>query len=278
MRNLWIFISRYNAFFLFLIFEGIGLFVYVRYNAFQQATFINSANQFTGYSYARVNELQSYISLREENEQLAHENAQLRGQLKSAFYVDTLGKRTVNDTVYKQQYVYIPAKVINNSINHRNNYLTINRGANDGIKKGQGVICAQGVVGKVAFVGPHMSVVQSLLHKDTKFSAMLAANKAIGSLIWSEDLDPHKGLLINVTNNIKPHVGDWVVSSGYSLLPTGILFGKVSNTRTKNGGFFLNMEVALAVDFSKLQYVNVVIDKFADEQAGLEAQEKKDEQ
>ncbi|PTQ99219.1 rod shape-determining protein MreC [Mucilaginibacter yixingensis] len=278
MRNLWIFISRYNAFFLFLIFEGIGLFIYVKYNSFQQATFINSANQLTGYSYARVNELQSYISLREENEKLASANAQLRGELKSAFYIDTLGKRKVNDTVYKQQYVYIPARVINNSINRRNNYLTINRGGDDGIKKGQGVICAQGVVGIVMFVGPHMSVVRSLLHKDSKFSAMLASNKAIGSMVWSDDLDPHKGLLLDVTNNIKPHVGELVVTSGYSLFPAGIPYGKVSNTHAKGGGFFLNMEIALSVDFSKLQYVDVVIDKFAEEQAGLEAQEKKDEQ
>ena len=38
------------------------------------------------------------------------------------------------------------------------------------------------------------------------------------------------------------------------------------------------MEVKLAVDFSKLQYVDVVVNKLAPEQAGLEAQEKKDEQ
>jgi len=37
------------------------------------------------------------------------------------------------------------------------------------------------------------------------------------------------------------------------------------------------MEVELAVDFSKLQYVYVVTNKFAQEQLGLEAREKKDE-
>ena len=37
------------------------------------------------------------------------------------------------------------------------------------------------------------------------------------------------------------------------------------------------MDVAIAVDFSKLQYVYVVNNKFAKEQLGLEAQEKKDE-
>jgi rod shape-determining protein MreC len=57
------------------------------------------------------------------NDQLAKENASLRNQLKSSFYVDTLAKHMVSDTAYKQQYEYITAKVINNSINQRNNYL-----------------------------------------------------------------------------------------------------------------------------------------------------------
>jgi rod shape-determining protein MreC len=37
------------------------------------------------------------------------------------------------------------------------------------------------------------------------------------------------------------------------------------------------MEVKLSVDFTKLQYVYVVDNKFAKEQAGLEAGQKKDE-
>jgi rod shape-determining protein MreC len=53
------------------------------------------------------------------------------------------------------------------------------------------------------------------------------------------------------------------------------MVGKVSNLHPKGGGISLNMEVTFAVDFSKLQYVDVVDNKFAQEQAGLEAQQKK---
>jgi rod shape-determining protein MreC len=147
--------------------------------------------------------------------------------------------------------------------------------ANDGIVKGMGVINGQGVVGKVVFVGEHLSIVQSLLHKDSRFSAMLAADKEIGYLQWGDDLDPHKGLLVDVSNNAQPKIGELVVTSDLSLFPAGIPLGKVSQLKTKGGGFFLNMEVALAVDFSKLEYVYVVVNKFATEQATLEGQEKK---
>ncbi len=39
--------------------------------------------------------------------------------LKSSFYIDTLAKRKVDDTVFKVKYEYITAKVINNSTNQQ---------------------------------------------------------------------------------------------------------------------------------------------------------------
>jgi len=277
MRNLLIFITKYNAFFLFIIFEVASLIVYVKYNSFQKASFINSANGVTGGLYAKVDELNSYLTLKDDNDNLARENARLRNQLKSSFYIDTASKHKVVDTNYKQQYEYLVARVINNSVNKTYNYLTINRGSQQGVAKGMGVICNLGIVGKVMFVSQHYAVVQSLLHKDSKFSAMLADTKEIGNVEWGDDLNPHKGVLKDVSNNAVPKVGEAVVTSGYSLFPEGIPIGKISNLHTKAGGYALNMEVTLAVDFSKLQYVDVVENKFGHEQEGVEAQQKKDE-
>src|SRR6185312_925864 len=149
MRNLLIFITKYNAFFLFIIFEVAALIVYVKYNSFQKASFINSANEVTGGLYAKISEFNSYLTLKDDNDSLARENARLRNQLKSSFYADTTSKHKVSDTIYKQQYEYIVARVINNSINHSYNYITINRGSQHGIAKGMGVICNLGIVGKV---------------------------------------------------------------------------------------------------------------------------------
>jgi rod shape-determining protein MreC len=278
MRNLLIFITKYNAFFLFLIFEISALVIYVKYNSFQKATFINSTNEVSATLYEKVSEFNSYLSLREVNDSLAVENARLRNQLKSSFLVDTVTKQIIIDSTYKQQYSYILAKVISNSVNMRNNYLTINMGSNAGIAKGMGVTSGSGVVGIVRYVNPRFSVVQSLLHKETIISAMLERTKDRGSFKWGEDLDPTTGLLYDVSNNAQPKLGDLVVTSDRSLFPAGISIGRVSNLQSKKGGgFFLNMDVKLSVDFSKLQYVTVIYNKLALEQAGLEALEKKDE-
>jgi len=277
MRTLWRFISRYNAFFLFLIFEVAALIIYVKNNSYQRAEFINSASGITGRLNAEKDDLYGFLSLKTVNDSLARENAHLRGLLKTSYYIDSASKHKVTDTVYKQQYEYIVARVINNSVNQPNNYLTLNKGSEQGITKGLGVICNKGIVGKVIYVSSHFALVQSLLHKDSQFSAMLADNKEIGSIEWNDDLDPHKGILKDVSNNAQPKLGEWVVTSGYSLFPEGVPVGKVTSLRTKGGGYSLNLEVNLSVDFSKLEYVNVVVNKFGNEQEALEGQKKKDE-
>ena len=278
MRNLLVFISKYNAFFLFVIFEIAAIIIYIKYNSFQKATFINSTNHITGNLYARVDEFKGYLTLREVNDSLARENARLRNQLKSSFYVDTVAKGQVIDTVYKQQYEYIAAKVVNNAVNGLNNIITINAGSDAGVKKGMGVINDKGVVGKVLQVSPHFSTIQSLLNTETVVSAMLANSRQIGSFAWGADLNPHRGLLYDITNDASPKVGELVVTSDRSLYPTGIAIGKLINLRAKNAkGSFLSMDVALTVDFTKLEYVYVVVNEFSTEQTGLEAAAKKDE-
>src|SRR5215217_6970917 len=102
MRNLLVFISKYNAFFLFVIFEVAAIVIYIKYNSFQKASFINSTNQVTGNLYARVDEVKGYLTLRQVNDNLAKENAQLRNQLKSSLYLDTVSKGNITDTIYKQ--------------------------------------------------------------------------------------------------------------------------------------------------------------------------------
>ncbi|MGN6639905.1 MAG: rod shape-determining protein MreC, partial [Mucilaginibacter sp.] len=75
MRNLLIFITKYNAFFLFLIFEISSLIIYIKYNSFQKATFISSTSKITGGLYMQVDQLKGYLSLKEVNDSLARENA-----------------------------------------------------------------------------------------------------------------------------------------------------------------------------------------------------------
>ena len=85
MRNLIIFIRKYNAFFLFVIFEVISLIIVLNYNAFQKASYISSSNDFTGSVYTKMSQVTDYLSLGAVNDSLARENAKLRNEFKILF-------------------------------------------------------------------------------------------------------------------------------------------------------------------------------------------------
>src|SRR5690606_28951757 len=122
--------------------------------------------------------------------------------LKSSNYNDQVVHNVITDTLLQPQYSYIEARVINNSVNRKNNYLTVNRGHRHGIKKGMGVISSRGIVGIVLNVSDNFSTIQSLLHSDTRISASLAKSQAFGSLVWGVNAyNPKKALLRDIPNH-----------------------------------------------------------------------------
>ena len=270
MRNLWLFIGKYNAFFLFLIFFTISLILLINNNSYQRASVWNSSNQIVGTAYERVNELNSYLILRKTNDSLAAENARLKNLLKSSFYEDGLNEVTVNDSVLKQQYTYTVAKVINNSVHQKNNYLTIDKGSKHGIKKGMGVTSATGVVGIILNTSENFSTVRSFLHEETKISATVEGN--IGSLVWSDgNYDSRYALLKDIQSHLNIRKGARVITSEFSLFPQGTNIGYVIESTSKYGNNALNIKIKLDTDFAKLQYVYVVINLLSEEQLNLEA-------
>ncbi|WP_316736242.1 rod shape-determining protein MreC [Pedobacter aquatilis] len=272
MRNLWIFISRYNAFFLFIIFFIVGIYLTIKNNAYPRSVTLNSSNEVVGNAYEQLNVLKRYLNLGMVNDSLAAENAKLKSQLLALTTVDSAKDTKVIDTLTNQQYTYLAAKVVKNSITLRNNVMTINKGSVDGIEAGMAVISPQkGVVGFIRDVSAHLATIQSLLHKDTKISITLKKTNALGSLVWGENnFDIRKAFIKEVPNHIKMNVGDTVITSGFGKFPAGILVGRLSKTGVATNDNFLSGELNLFNDFGTLQYVYVIKDKLAKEQDLLE--------
>src|SRR4051794_18535447 len=124
MRNLWIFINRYNAFFLFIIFFAAGIVLTVKNNAYPHSVMVNSTNEVVGEVYQNLNVLKKYINLGNVNDSLAQENAKLKTELLTLKSIDSAKKITVKDTLNNPQYTYLSARVIKNSITQRNNVIT----------------------------------------------------------------------------------------------------------------------------------------------------------
>ncbi|WP_231462430.1 MULTISPECIES: rod shape-determining protein MreC [unclassified Pedobacter] len=272
MRNLWTFISRYNAFFLFIIFFVIGIYLTIKNNAYPRSVTLNSSNEVVGNAYEQLNVLKRYLNLGMVNDSLAAENAKLKSQLLALTTIDSAKDVKVNDTLTNQQYTYLAAKVVKNSITLRNNVMTINKGSVDGIETGMAVISPQkGVVGFIRDVSLHLATIQSLLHKDTKISVTIKKSNALGSLVWGDNnFDIRKAFIKEVPNHIKMNVGDTIVTSGFGKFPAGVPVGRLSKTGVATNDNFLSGELSLFNDFGTLQYVYVIKNKLAKEQEILE--------
>ena len=170
MRNFFDFLIRQYFFFLFLILEIISFILIVQNNYYQRSGFINSTNQISSKILSSINDISQYFSLKDANRKLSEENARLLSESKK-FYMKTDSRIFYySDTLYRQQYEFISAKVVENSINKRNNYLTINKGSIHGITKDMGVITSSGIVGIVREVSQNFSSIISVLNKETKVS------------------------------------------------------------------------------------------------------------
>ncbi|MBD3750029.1 MAG: rod shape-determining protein MreC [Sphingobacteriales bacterium] len=274
MLNLWRFISRFNAFFLLIIYLSISIILLVRNNDFQRASTFNTSNQIIGAIYQRVNGIEKYLHLSAVNDSLAKENASLRNQLKSSFYNDSVTSKKIIDTVNHVQYEYMVAEVVNKSITARNNYITINRGAKQGIKKGMGVIGPDGVVGIVWNVSENFASIQSILHEDTRITSSIEGTPYFGPLVWNGK-DPNMVTLTDIPNQLQLKKNAKVVTSGYGVIfPKGILIGHVLKSGIKGGGSFLDISVKLSTNFYALQYVYVIKNNLQKEQETLESANK----
>lgn len=224
-----------------------------------------------------VNYINEYVNLKTTNSILAHENAQLRSLLPEAYYESGEVRNIVNDTIKHHQYVFITAKVINNSINRRNNYLTLNKGSLQGIKPEMGVITTEGIVGIVKNVSKHYCTVMSLLHKDMRVSAKFKNNNYFGSLSW-QGSDPGMAELKDIAKHVTFNTGDTVVTTSYStVFPENIMVGTVQGHDANTGNNFYTIHIRLSVDFSNLAYVYVVNNILKSEQQEVELESVKND-
>lgn len=270
MRNLLRFIFKHHFVFLFVLIEIFSLFLVVRYNNPHRAKFLASSNLFVGALNSGVNTIGRYFNLVQVNKTLAQENASLRNRLRKSKFELLVKHEVVNDSTYAQQYLYIPAEVINNSTSRQKNYITINRGSRHGVEKDMGVISSNGVVGIVNSVSRNFATVLSILNRNYKVSAKFAANNYFGSVYW-DGRDPNKVKLADIPYHVDVRVGQKIVTNAFSnIYPAGVYIGLVDTFSIDNHENFYDIDVSLATDFRNLEYVYVIKDLLKIERQKLE--------
>ena len=258
MRNILRFFMQIRIALLFILLEVIAVSFIVRQNVYHNAAFFNSSMQINSRILQIRSDIASYFGLREENQRLLEENAYLRSQLESSYIVSDKKVFEINDTLYRQQFEYVTATVISYSNNQRNNFLTIDKGTDQGIEEGMGVYSPDGVIGVVDHCSSNYSLVRSFLHSSVQVSTKVKRLGAVGTAVW-DGANFNYAYLNDIPLHVMVKEGDTLVTSRFSsIFPEGLLLGFVENVNTDETKAFYKIRFRLSVDYSKISGVYVI--------------------
>lgn len=265
LNNLFDFILRYISWFVFIICEIISLVLLFTYNNYQGSIWMSSANAVTGKVYEVNAGVEQYFSLTDINEQLSKRNLYLEQRVQDLS--SQIAAKTGDSALMKlenyqlmKKFNLIPAKVVSNSIDKRDNLITIDKGEVDGVRKDMGVACGYGVVGIVFMTGRHYSVVMPILNSNSSISCTINKRGYFGYLHWTGG-NSRVAFMDEVPRHAHFNLYDKVVTSGYSsVFPPGIEIGKIIHVYNSSDGLSYRCMVELSTNFAKLRDVSVIDD------------------
>lgn len=265
MRNLLDFLSRHNHWFVFVLLEVISAVLLFRYNSYQGSVWFSSANAVSGKLFEWNSAVGQYLSLIDVNEQLTQRNIylereveQLSEKLRTATRDSSLVEKMQKNVIAGLQ--TIPAKVVSSSLDKANNFITIDKGSLDGVKKDMGVICGTGVVGIVYLTSDHYSVIIPVLSQQSSISCAIKGRGYFGYLKWTGG-SPASAYVDDIPRHAHFKLGEYVVTSGYSsVFPPGIFVGRIKHVYNSENGMSYRLKVDLSTDFTRLRDVCVIND------------------
>ena len=270
MRNLIAFFRRFRIFLFFAFLQGIALTTYFNYLAFPRSQYLTTASTLSGKMLEYHNDIVKHFQLAYNNRKLQYENTLLRKRLANSFIRVDQYSVLINDTLNDQQYEYIPAVVVNSTINKRNNYFTLNSGWRKGIKRGMGVFSPNGIVGIVHNVSEHYSVVKSVLTENINIDVMVESTGIPGLLKW-DGMNAKIGSIASISNDLP--VKKWakvVTRGGSGIFPRGINVGKIKDFKMVEGKPLWDISIYYSEDYRKIQNVYVVKNLLLNEQNKIE--------
>ena len=272
MQQIFSFIIKNSNRILFLLLLGISLSLTIQSHSFHRSKVISSANFLSGSVYERINSVEEYLHLSEQNEELAIENANLKSLLfKTKDSAEIPNLNSLKGVLPKD---IVVCKVIRNSYNVYENFLTLNAGAKSGVRPDMGVINSLGVVGIIDDVSANYSTVISILNTKSQINAKIKHSDHFGSLIWN---GKNTGFvqLIDVPRLATVKKGDTVVTGGQSVIfPENIGIGTIDKLETDTETHYYTITVKLFNDMTNLGHVYILRSENSEEIKNLENQRK----
>lgn len=258
MQQLIFFFQKFKYFLFFLFLQLIALTVTFNNLTFHKSKFVNSASTFMGGLYASSSNLSEYLNLKSENILLSQENTRLKNTLEKKISVRSeLDSTNIDSVKYHQRYTFTDAKIINNSYTKQFNFITINKGKDQGIDKEMAVINSKGIIGITDNSSKGYTRVQSILNRSSKINARLKNSNYFGSLGW-DGQNYNIVELSDIPRQAPLKIGDTIETGGKStIFPEGILIGTISKINKGNTADN-KVRIKLFNDMSNLGFVYII--------------------
>ena len=228
----------------------------IQSNSYHKSRTISSSNAAVGYVYEKEDAINKYFKLEYTNEELAKENAILKQLLFNK--KDTILNTPIELPKDLLQYKIIQAKVIKNSFNKQENFLSLNGGKSIGIKEEMGVINSKGLVGVIDKTSSSYATVLSILNLKSQLNAKIKNTNHFGTLTWD---GKNTGFvqLVDVPRLANLKKGDTIVTGGKSVIfPENIPIGKIEKAFTEKNTNYYTIQVRLFNDMTNIGYVYII--------------------
>jgi rod shape-determining protein MreC len=209
----------------------------------------------------------NFSKVKEENNDLTKKNIELENKLleydKLKEENDRL-REVLNFKNSKNNYDYLGCEIIGYSGESFSNGYIIDKGENDGLKKGMVIISNKGLVGQIASTGSNWAIVQSLLNENIAVSVMINSTRETTGILKGYITHSNDNLtkVTNLPIDSAIKEGDVIVTSGLGqIYPKEVRVGEVISVETDEIKVMKTAIVKPFVDFNRLEELFVVIPK-----------------
>jgi rod shape-determining protein MreC len=186
--------------------------------------------------------------LRAQNSALDRENRHLREALAAA-----PDQRAIAEAA-AQTPGSIAAAVVGFDPENQTRVVTLDRGARAGVGREDGVLAAEGVVGRVVSVEPFSSKVLLVIDAGSKVPAIVQRGRW-----WGIATGTNSSISLQyVSQDAKLKIGDAVVTGRGRSFEAGLLLGRIREIYHPEGALYQTALVTPAVEFGRIQNVLVV--------------------
>ncbi|MFQ5676164.1 MAG: rod shape-determining protein MreC, partial [bacterium] len=168
-----------------------------------------------GFLLKKISAVKAFKNVYEENHRLRHESAELmleNSRLKEALLENQRLRQLLNFKA-ESHLDLVAAKVIGKQESGFVNAVVLDVGKREKITRNMAVVTAQGLVGRVLEVSNNQSIVELLLDRNLRASAMVQRSRVAGIIKWVEG---ELVQLAEIPKRSDVQAGDTIITSEFS--------------------------------------------------------------